>query len=103
LSPAWFWGGAALSATLGGVTVASFVDATSRHDGFVRLGCQSVPGADCAQMAGAGRDAETRSYVFLGVSAAAIVATAAVGLFAVRWRDASVTVGPTHAGLFVRY
>lgn len=103
LSQVWFWTGVGLSAALGGVTTASFADAASRHNGFVGAGCQNAAIAGCAQMAGAGRDAEARSYVLLGVSGAAVLATVAVGWFAVRWHDAGVTVGPTHAGWFVRY
>jgi hypothetical protein len=93
VSPAWFWVGAAVTLGLAGATTASGLDATSRHDEY-----NDAPTADGLAD---GHAAETRTNVLLGATAAAAVATAALGIFFVRWssgdgsRAAAVTLSTT--------
>ena len=71
LSPAWF--GVALGTTvvLGGITIGSAVDTINLHDEFEQTG----QGAD------EGQDAETRTNVLIGVTAAAAVSVLFFGIF----------------------
>jgi hypothetical protein len=87
---------------LGGATVISGLDAVAKHNGFKSDGCASggsgpVP-SDCSDRGAEGTRAQTRTNVLLGASAVFAVATAAIGIFAVRWRDgteARVTFSPS--------
>lgn len=91
ISPTWFWVGLGATAALGAFTVASGVDAVNIHDRFEQRGCS--PGASgpvssvCSGIHDDGRGAELRTNVLLGVTGALAVATAAVGIFAVRWKS----------------
>jgi hypothetical protein len=85
ISPAWFAVGAGLTAVAGGFLVASGVDTLGKHSDYVAFKT-SDPGP--------GQGAQTRTNVLVGVTAALGVATAAIGVFAVRW---SVAMGPRAA------
>lgn len=94
LSPAWVFVGAGATAIAGGLGIASAVDTSNRHADFVRSGCDRVGSGACSAASSDGASAQSRTNVLLGVTAALGVATAAIALFAVRWKsDASVTVG----------
>src|SRR5262249_38779194 len=104
LSPAWFAAFAATTAVLGGGTIASGVDAANQHAHFVDDHCALAPSrratsdATCLSIARTGSNASTRTNVLAGVTAGLGVATALVGIFAVRWSPAkrapTVSIGP---------
>jgi hypothetical protein len=77
LSPAWFWIAGGATVVLGGVAAASAVDTKNRYSAYT-----ANPTLDGRS---SGEAAQLRTNVLFGVTAAAAVATAAVGLFAVRW------------------
>jgi len=91
LAPVWFFAGIGLTAAFGGATVVSGIDAAVRHDSFDRDGCgTSGTGprpADCDQRGHNGESAQLRTNVLLGATALVAVATVAVGIFAVRWKN----------------
>ena len=89
LSPMWFWIGAATTAVVGSLTVASALDFKKKHEDF----------QDHPTDAGAsdGKTAQTRTNVLLGVTGVAAITTAALGLFAVRWSNSSAP----RAGLLI--
>jgi len=101
LSPAWFVVAVGATAVAGGFTLFSGLDAVGEHDRFVDAGCAKGAvgprGPDCDARASAGEDAQLRTNVALGVTAALAVATTAIGVFAVRWHGgtARATVGAT--------
>lgn len=96
LSPAWFWIAGGLTLVAGGATIASGVDAVSKHDAYLA--------APTPQTESDGRGAQTRTNVLIGVTGAAAVTTAALGLFLVRWSDgkAEAAAGVTPGGLHLR-
>lgn len=75
--PPWaFWSGVGLTAVASGLTIASGLDTTGQHGAFVDRGCLvNLSGAGCASAAEAGRAAETRTNVALGVSIGAALVT----------------------------
>jgi hypothetical protein len=77
LSPTWFWVGIGLTTIVGGASLASGVDTLHQHQVFA-----ANPSAAGQQD---GRAAQLRTNVLFGVTAALAVATAGVGIFAVRW------------------
>lgn len=91
ISPTWFWVGLGATAAVGAFTIASGIDAVNIHDRFEQRGC--APGAAgpvssvCSGIHDDGRSAELRTNVLFGVTGALAVATAAVGIFAVRWKS----------------
>ena len=94
ISPAWFWIGAGLTAASGGVLIWSGVDTLGQHDDF-----QNRRTLDPAS----GQAAQTRTNVLVGVTSALGVATAALGIFAVRWSSrerAALSLGP--GGITIR-
>ncbi|MFO0763128.1 MAG: hypothetical protein U0359_42215 [Byssovorax sp.] len=94
LSPAWFWVGLGLTAAVGGMTIASGVDTLGKHSDFMD-GIVDNPTP--------GQNAQNRTNVLIGVTSAFGLATAGVGLFAVRWSSkaprASLRIGPGSASL----
>ena len=82
LSPWWFWGGVALTAVAGGVLIWSAVDTKNKYDTFQ----QAEP--PTLAMQEDGEAAKLRTNIFVGITSALGVATAAFGIFAVRWSDA---------------
>lgn len=93
LSPIWFWAGAGATVVAGAVTAGFGLHALSTHDRFERDGCNvgaSGPrAADCDATGRSGERATTITNVALGTTAVLAVATAAVGIFFVRWGDGS--------------
>jgi hypothetical protein len=78
LPPAVFWVGVGATALLAGATIASGIDTISKHADFSSGGSTTAPDGIAAQ---------TRTNVLLAVTGGVAVATAAVGIFAVRWGD----------------
>lgn len=90
ISPAWFWIGAGLTAASGGVLIWSGVDTLGQHDDYYNR--RTLDPAS-------GQAAQTRTNVLVGVTSALGVATAALGIFAVRWSSrepaaTALSVGP---------
>jgi hypothetical protein len=97
VAPVWFFTALGLTAVVGGATIASGVDAASQHASFVRAGCDRAASAGCDRASSDGLAAQLRTNVLLGVTAGAGIATAALGIFFVKWTgDAEVTVGALH-------
>ena len=91
LSPAWFAVGLGVTAVAGGLTIGFGLDTLSKHDAF--LIHRTEDGAS------AGQDAQLRTNVLVGVTAAAAVATAVIGYFAFRSSsDGSHAPSTGHAG-----
>jgi hypothetical protein len=90
-SPVWFWGGIGLTGALMAATMISGVQTANLHADFARN-----PTADAAS---SGEAAQTRTNVFLGLSLVSAAATAALGIFVVRWRTGASqgrgAVGPS--------
>ncbi|MCA9592082.1 MAG: hypothetical protein KC776_02200 [Myxococcales bacterium] len=106
VSPVWFYAGVGATAVLGGVTVWSALDTKSAFDDYER----DLPDLDQAQVdqrVNDGHDKELRTNVLIGVTAAAAVATAAVGVLLVDWRlgsqSAALSVTPGGATLSGRF
>jgi hypothetical protein len=105
ISRGYFYGGLGVTAVFGAITIISALDAVAKHDRFESDGCGSsgmgaVP-VDCSARSSEGSSAQTRTNIFLGATAVFAVATAAVGIFAVRWHDgtqARLKLGTTWAG-----
>ena len=96
VSPVWVYFGIGATAIVGGLSVASGIDTAKKHSNFVDAGCDRG-GPGCLTSANDGSSAQTRTNVLLGVTAALGVTTAAIAIFAVRWKkDASVAVGMVH-------
>ena len=83
VSPWVFAVAAGVTAVAGGLTIASAVDTASTHRDFM-----ADPNA---QMSNDGRASETRTNVLLGITSAAAVSTAVLGVVFVRWTS------PKHA------
>lgn len=81
LSPAWFGVGLGVTAVAGGLALGFGLDTLSKHDAFL-LG-RTQAGAS------AGLDAQLRTNVAIGVTAATAIATAVLGYFVFRTPPAS--------------
>lgn len=79
LSPAWFGIGAGVTAISAGLTIGFGVDTLDQHAAFVK--------APTEEGSAAGQGAQLRTNVFMGVTAAAAVATAIIGYFTFRARS----------------
>lgn len=91
LSPAWFWGGTAVTGALAVATALSAVDTAMKYSAFVAEPTRYA--------ASAGQAAEARTFVLLGVTAGAGIATAILGIAGVRWHRADPAVtGSLHPG-----
>jgi hypothetical protein len=103
LSRTWFFVGLGATAAAGGVTIASGIDAASRHSTFEKL-CQSASPApaSCKQDAIDGQSAQTRTNVLIAVTAVLGAATVATALL-VRWHDASIALGPGRVSVQARF
>jgi hypothetical protein len=104
VSPVWFFVGLGVTGVVGAATLVSGLDAVSKHDSFGRDGCGTDATGpkpqDCDQRGRDGESAQRRTNVLLGATAVLAVATAAVGIFVVRWKDgtkAQLTVGATRS------
>ncbi len=81
LAPAFFFGGAALTAVVGGGALASGLDTAAQHRAFER-----DPSADARDR---GQSAELRTNVLLGATVVCAVVTGVVGVFFTRWHSAA--------------
>ena len=90
VSPYIFWGAAGVTALAGAFTVVSAIDTSNSHKDF-----QANPNATTAD---SGRSAETRTNIVLGITGAAAVTTAVIGVFFVHWSSPTKT---TEIGLSV--
>ena len=77
ISPTWFWVGIGVTTIGLGASIASGVDTLHLHQVFAAQ--------PTAARQDDGRAAQLRTNVFFGVTAALAVATAGVGIFAVKW------------------
>ena len=96
ISKGWFIAALSAAAVAGGVTIGLGVDAANKHDRFVSAGCPGPVHGDCAALVDAGRAAEVRTNIMLGVTGAIGVAAAVVGVVTLRARvapRASLIVG----------
>lgn len=80
LSPAWFWIGVGVTASVGIVAGASGANTSSLHGAFLAKPTEATQSA--------GESAQLRTNVVLGVLIASAVATATLGVFFTRWRAA---------------
>ena len=85
VSPVWFLVGAGATLALGAGTAASALDTSSKHDDFVKAGCDVHGSAACDAAAKSGQDAQTRTNVLLVAAAALGVATVILGAAFTRW------------------
>jgi hypothetical protein len=81
VSPVVFWVGAGATAVLGGITVFSAIDTDTIHHQFIQNGCDKTAFAGCNDKSSQGANAQTRTNVLLGATAAFGVATAVIGIF----------------------
>jgi hypothetical protein len=85
LPPTAFWVGVGVTAVATGVTIWSGLDTQSNPGADkVRNAC-SAGDANCQSLYDQGRSKQTRTNVFLGVTAGAFVATAVIGAFFTDW------------------
>jgi hypothetical protein len=103
VSPAWFFVALGAAAVAGGLTALPGVDAKDKHDAFVGKGCGSVGVTDCAALSTDGAAATLRTNIGLAVTGALALTAVGIGVFAVRWRQATVTVGVASAALHVSF
>lgn len=85
LSPAWFAAGLGVTAVAGGLAIGFGLDTLGKHDAFLLN--RTEDGAN------AGRDAQLRTNLSIGVTAAAAVATAVLGYLAFRSSGAAPAAG----------
>jgi hypothetical protein len=110
LAPTWFFVGVGVTALASGLTLASGLDAVAKHDQFAANGCGSGAtgprASDCDARGRAGESAQLRTNLLLGASSVLAVATVAVGVFAVRWKDgtrARVALSTTRASVLAGF
>jgi hypothetical protein len=92
----WFAGTLGAAAVAGGVTIGLGVDTAKKHDAFVSAGCAGSVHGDCTALADAGRAAQLRTNVLVGVTGALAAATVVVGVVTFRARGAdraALTIG----------
>ena len=89
ISPVFFFTGVGLSAVLGAVAIASGVDTARKHDDYFTAKCDTQPPTNpfCAGKSADGISAQHRTNLFIGISAAAAVTTAVIGIFFTRWHS----------------
>lgn len=99
-SPAVFWTALAATAIGAGFTIGSGLDALSKNDAYIAQR-NTIPDSQLAGLRGDGQAAELRTNVLLGVTSAVAVATAAIGIFAIRWRATTTTI-EMGSGVYLR-
>jgi len=91
LSPTWFVIGVGATAVAGGFALINGLDALSKHDRFEQGGCLTSStgprASDCNAIANEGTAAQTRANLGIVLGAAFAVATTALGIWAIQWRD----------------
>lgn len=98
VSPAYFFLGLGATVALAGATTVTALAARADHRSFDAQGCAHASTPSCVDLADRGSSEQTRTNVLLGVTAAAAITTAAIGLFVVRWSRAESSVAPTSGG-----
>jgi hypothetical protein len=105
LSPTWFWVGLGATAVAGTFTALSGAFTLNAHDRFEQGGCAigatGPRAADCDARGSDGKSDQLRTNVLLTTTAVLAVATAVIGVFAVKWRDGT-TARVTAGGLELR-
>lgn len=86
LSPTWFWVGAATTAAIGGLAIASGVDTMAKHDAY-----EADPSNGRRD---AGLSAQARTNVLWGITAIGAISTTTLAVFFVNWSHRRT---PTHA------
>jgi len=82
-----------VAAGLGGTFL--LLSASSKHDTFVAQGCPTVGSSDCTSQASSGQSDMILGEVLVGLSGAALVSGAIVGIWFTRWKSApTVQAGP---------
>jgi hypothetical protein len=92
ISPAWFWGGLAVTAGLAIGAGVSGANTHSLHDDFLASPSQNLESE--------GESAQRRTNILIGAAVVSAAATATVGLLLTRWRAAPVSVA-TLSGPFL--
>lgn len=95
LPPVVFFGGAALTVALAGVTTWFALDASSTHGAFERAGCAGANFAACEGLKEDGEASQRGTNVALALTAVTGIATALVGVMLTDWGGPTVTVHPT--------
>lgn len=96
LSPGWFFVGVGVTAALGAASIASGLDTLRAHRVYT---------ADKSDLAAAesGHDAMVRTNVLLVATGVTALATAAIGVFAVRWAGGRSSVTTTGQAVLLRH
>lgn len=89
LSPVWFGVGVGVTVVSGSLALGFGINTLARHDAFVK--------APTEEDSAAGQDAQLRTNIFIGVTAATAVATAILGYLA--FRKSPVVTAPQAASL----
>lgn len=91
LSPTWFVIGVGATAVAGGFALINGLDALSKHDRFEQGGCLTTStgprASDCNAIASEGTAAQTRTNLGIVLGSVFAVATTALGIWAIQWRD----------------
>lgn len=91
LSPMWFVVGVGATAVAGGFALINGLDTLSKHDRFAEGNCLTSStgrrAGDCDSIASDGTAAQTRTNIGIVLGAAFAVATTALGIWAIQWRD----------------
>jgi hypothetical protein len=82
-----FFVGAALTVGLGGLTIASAVDTSQKHDGFAAGKCDQFGSPACDTAASNGTNAQTRTNVLIAATAVVGLATIVIGAAFTRWSN----------------
>jgi hypothetical protein len=86
VSPVWFFTALAVTGVSAGLLVWSGIDTLDQHASFEDAGCIQGGGSACASQRSGGLSAQARTNVFFVTTGVLAVGTAALGIFAVRWR-----------------
>lgn len=83
----------------GAGSVFALLSAKGKHDDFVAQGCPTVGSADCTSRASDGRTMMITGEVLAGLSVAALVSGAVVGIGFTRWKSAPTVQAGPHGAL----
>ncbi|MBX3202385.1 MAG: hypothetical protein KF894_29935 [Labilithrix sp.] len=95
LPPVVFFGGAALTVALAGVTTWFALDASSTHGAFERAGCASANFDACEGLKEDGEARQQGTNVALALTAVSGIATALIGVMLTDWGGPTITAHPT--------
>jgi hypothetical protein len=88
LSPVWFFVGAGATLALGAGSALSALDTSSKHDDFVKAGCDARGSPACDAASTNGESAQARTNILLAVTAVVGVVTVVIGAAFTRWSSA---------------